>query len=471
MRNILLSILLVSILFACARTADIKSVAMPVETPQQTILPKISKDVDFLSADDAVKVANLFNHGTVLTKSETLKEIKDVVPIKDDSGCTLIYAVNYTDGYDLISATKKYYPVLAMVEHGTYTGEQTNTGYDVIMNEYVEATQAAIDGKITIDRNQWAVYEEVPYNAPVQTKVSDAYTEVLDRYMEDWYMAGYNFYRLNMKPENMPDEMYETFCDYARDYDRPDHDYMYCSFIVENNHDFRIEEGPFCQTIWGQNLGYNDDVPGCLDLGCSTVAIGQIMKCLDHPDSINWNGITNMLPVGGNNTLTNFLAGLRKNIGVSNNGNASISQVKNALESSYGYVPNQGFRISIINHNSAQVEQSLIRKVPVYMRGTNPSTTIGHAWVCDGYYTTHAQTEFYLYVIPFGAGEITELTNICTDRVYPENFVIHNYYHMNWGHFGNNNGYFYKEALWGNFSTDRKDLIIARVPNDEESIM
>lgn len=42
---------------------------------------------------------------------------------------------------------------------------------------------------------------------------------------------------------------------------------------------------------------------------------------------------------------------------------------------------------------------------------------------------------------------------------------------MNWGHFGNNNGYFYKEALWGNFSTDRKDLIIARVPIDEENIM
>ena len=49
---------------------------MSVETPQQTVLPKISKDVDFLSADDAVKVANLFNHGNVLTKSETLKEVK-----------------------------------------------------------------------------------------------------------------------------------------------------------------------------------------------------------------------------------------------------------------------------------------------------------------------------------------------------------------------------------------------------------
>lgn len=104
MKNRLLPIFLVSILFSCTRTADIESVAMSVETPQQTVLPKISKDVDFLSADDAVKVANLFNHGNVLTKSETLKEVKSVVPVKDGNGRTLMYAVNYDDGYMLISA-------------------------------------------------------------------------------------------------------------------------------------------------------------------------------------------------------------------------------------------------------------------------------------------------------------------------------------------------------------------------------
>lgn len=466
MKTRLLPIFLVSILFSCTRNADIESAAMQVETPQQTVLPKISKDIDFLSADDAVKVANLFNHGNVLTKSETMKEVRDVVPVKDDSGRTLMYAVNYDDGYDLISATKKYHPVLAMVEHGTYTGEKTNSGYDVIMNEYVEATQAAIDGKITIDGNPWTVYEEVPYNAPAQTKVSDAYTEVANEYIEDWYMSGYNIYQLNTKPENMSDEMYETFCDYARDYDRPDHDYMQCSFIVENNDGFRIEAGPLCQSTWGQELGYNDKVEGYLKLGCTTVAIGQIMKCLEHPDSLNWNGITNTLPVSGNNTLTNFLANLRRNIGVTNDGNATILQVKNALESSYGYNQSNRFQLSIIYHNSTQVEQSLNRDIPVFMCGTDISTTVGHAWVCDGYYSTYPQTEFYLYVIPLGTGEITDLTNIYTDRIYPDNFIIRDYYHMNWGNYGSGNGYYYQENVsssLGNFSSDRMDLIINKV--------
>ena len=102
-------------------------------------------------------------------------------------------------------------------------------------------------------------------------------------------MAGYNVYRLNQKPENMPDDLYSEFCDYARDYDRLDHDYMQCSFIVENNVPYMVRYETLLQTSWGQNLGYNASVPNGLNLGCSTIAIGQIMKYLEHPDFVNWD--------------------------------------------------------------------------------------------------------------------------------------------------------------------------------------
>lgn len=61
----------VCILVGCAKNADIESVNVPVEPASQTVLPKIPKDISTLSADDAIKVANLFSHGKVLTKSET----------------------------------------------------------------------------------------------------------------------------------------------------------------------------------------------------------------------------------------------------------------------------------------------------------------------------------------------------------------------------------------------------------------
>lgn len=460
MKNRLLPLFLVSILFSCTRTADIESVAMSVETPQQTVLPKISKDIDFLSADDVVKVANLFNHGNILTKSENMKEVRDVVPVMDGSGRTLMYAVNYDDGYDLISATKKYHPVLAMVEHGTYTGEKTNSGYDVIMNEYVEATQAAIDGKITIDGNPWAVYEEVPYNAPVQTKVSDAYTEVANEYIEDWYMSGYNIYQLNTKPENMPDDMYETFCDYARDYDRPDHDYMQCSFIVENNDNYRYQVGPYVQTRWGQGGVYNDALDTNQPLGCTVVAAGQIMKYLEHPANINWAAMSNVF------TLSSFLVELRTNIGTNYNGTATIEDVRIALETYYGYTPTYGFSVERINHSQQPVRNSLDRDVPVFMCGSDYVTNHGHAWVCDGYYMSHPQTEYSLFVIPMGVSEIASLSNIYTTYVYPDSFIINYYYHMNWGWDGQYDGFYIEGAVSpsvDNYSSNRMELIITRL--------
>ena len=94
----------------CAKNADIESVNVPVEPASRTVLPKISKDISTLSADDAIKVANLFSHGNVLTKSETLKDVRNVVPIKDVSDRTLMYAVNYDDVILLV--TVKIYTLI-----------------------------------------------------------------------------------------------------------------------------------------------------------------------------------------------------------------------------------------------------------------------------------------------------------------------------------------------------------------------
>ena len=62
MRTKITLILLVCVLVGCAKNADIESVNVPVEPASQTVLPKISKDISTLSADDAIKVANLFSH-------------------------------------------------------------------------------------------------------------------------------------------------------------------------------------------------------------------------------------------------------------------------------------------------------------------------------------------------------------------------------------------------------------------------
>ena len=462
MRTKITLILLVCILVGCAKNADIESVNIPSDPVTQTVLPKISKDISVLSADDAIKVANLFSHGKVLTKSETLKDVRNVVPIKDASDRTLMYAVNYDDGYAIVSATKNYHPVLAVVDHGTYTGEKTGTGQDVLMSEYMLATEAAMDGEISVDKSVWSEYEEVPFQFTPQTKVSDEYNDVVNQYTGEWYQAGYNIYRLNQKPANMPDDMYAEFCDYASDYDRYDHDYMQCSFIIENQlSDYDIV-GPLCQTTWDQLAPYNASLDNTsLALGCTTIAAAQIMKSLQYPSYIAWSLMPNSLSIGQTSSvLTLFLADLREFIGVLNNGSATDAKVKRALEDYYGYNSANGISVNHVSHSASQVLASLNRGVPVYMAGLQPSSIYGHAWVCDGYYYSLNQTEYYLYVIPMGQSPIEELIMINSASIYNGSLCM---FHQNWGWGGQDNGYYMDSnvsTINGTYSQSRKDLII-----------
>jgi hypothetical protein len=327
------------------------------------------------------------------------------------------------------------------------------------MNEYMVATEAAMDGEISVDKSVWSEYEEVPFQFTPQTKVSDEYNDVLNHYLEDWYMAGYNIYRLNQKPENMPDDMYAEFCDYARDYDRPDHDYMQCSIIVENDNPQITIVGPLCQTTWDQESPYNSALNYSTPLGCTTIAAGQIMRCLQYPANLPWNHMPNSLSNGQtSDTLSTFLATLKCNI-YDEQDYANINKVKRALENAYNY--DDIYNLSIINHNATKSTASLQSGIPVYMRGLIPSSNTGHAWVCDGYRSNIYMTTYSLYVIPLGISEISYLTNIYTVDIYQSSTF---FFHHNWGWGGQNNGYYVDSNVSTNngvFSSDRKDLIIA----------
>lgn len=90
---------------------------------------KISKDVEILSKEDAMSVAAIFADAN-LTRSGS-RQVRNVVAINDETGNPLMYAVNFDEGYILVSATRKYFPVLAEVESGNFDTETTGTGADL----------------------------------------------------------------------------------------------------------------------------------------------------------------------------------------------------------------------------------------------------------------------------------------------------------------------------------------------------
>lgn len=195
---------------------------------------RISSETLTLSEVDAVIVAGLFAGSELSTKSHEFKTVKDVVTINDASGVPAMYAVNYTDGYILVSATKNYYPIIAEVDYGSFQ-LHTDTGQDILLADFIQDIEYVnANPDRCVSRMFWLPYERKQTLLP--TKANGDYYDLMETYLQEWYDDGRNVYYLYDKPENMPDDTYEYFCQLAMD-DMPEVDgypYMECAIITEN---------------------------------------------------------------------------------------------------------------------------------------------------------------------------------------------------------------------------------------------
>lgn len=120
----------------------------------------VADDSD-LSAGDAAAVARIFRNGNRPTRAGSDAVVRNVVTIRDAAGRPAIYAVNLQEGYLLISATKRCYPILAQIDRGTFTLDREPSGLDVVLQEMTETIEAARDSAAVFDcRSAWLPYEE-----------------------------------------------------------------------------------------------------------------------------------------------------------------------------------------------------------------------------------------------------------------------------------------------------------------------
>ena len=104
----------------------------------------VADDSD-LSAGDAAAIARIFRNGNRPTRAGSGAVVRNVVTIRDAAGRPAIYAVNLQEGYLLISATKRCYPILAQIDRGTFTLDREPSGLDVVLQEMTETIEAARD--------------------------------------------------------------------------------------------------------------------------------------------------------------------------------------------------------------------------------------------------------------------------------------------------------------------------------------
>lgn len=415
-----------------------------------------------LTEVDAATVAKLYLKNKVATKTVAPKTIKNVVTIPDDFGEPAIYAINFDDGFVWVSATKKLCPILAVVEHGTFSLEDSKVGIELIKQEYLQMIrQSEVTDSI---RRLWHQYEESVCNSEVRTRTSSEFEDELANLKEYAWEEGYKVYRLSDAADNdMPQGIINGFEDIACDacagtsFDGGEYDYTQTAYVLERNFERELQYGPLTSTKWNQTSPYNSLVPGEKLLGCVTVATAQYMRFNKRPayyqtedDSIcYWHNMPNN---SSNATLSKFLADLRQRLDINDNGSGSVYDIVPLLNTTFGY------NAEIYDYNISRLDYPLSINKVVMLRGVTADNK-GHVWICDGLrYQVFGGVEYNLYVLDHLKYPNFDYVNIKTelDDTYKSPVP---YCHMNWGWGGDYDGWYYGSD-WntgnGNLVKDRK---------------
>ena len=434
--------------------------------PRQEIAKGIAPEITNLKSSDAEIVANRFV-SFFNSRSED-RHVKNVVTIPNSEGEPALYAVNFDNGYVIVSASKNLPPIVADVDNGNFSLEDQPSGRDIIIQQLIsESDYWRKNGGNDEYREEWRHFVEYPSEAPENLSraeiQSDPWTAMYAQLIEFEDM-GYECHRLYTFEDDqdfMPDEILAKFKSRAKHEDNIWEDeygenFMYETAIVVKKDMPSYGSSTCClNTQWAQGLPYNymlgDDRP----LGCVTIAVGQIMKYHQYPNTFNWSGMPDKLSFATNCVLTNFLKRIHDELGVDDNGVANIKDAERVLKS-YGY------HTSIKNHNNGSFSN-----LPAFCQGVDSRINEGHAWVCDGssHYSFHTAYELYVFDNTYYPNFKYMLTS--SDDKYSESQTL---YHMNWGWGGEHDGYYMDNNIslmtkkYGlvNYKNSRKDIYITK---------
>lgn len=450
--------------FSCIR--EEKPISMELATTKN--LAKVPMDVSDLTEDQAASVALMsrLKDPCSTTRSDFALSIHNIVPITNKKRDTIMYAINYLDnkGYTIVSATKKYYPIIADAENGHFDDNAFHSGLSVLLEEYERdiAYCAGLDKEqLSFFSLLWRPYvESSPVKGPCQTR---DLLSVVSESMAEWEDQGYLYQSLAQGcPDGMPQSEYERFCSVAEAYTNPDYvqDYLENSFILIPDPNFYIGGvDALMSTKWHQDSPFNANCFTSDSLqakvGCIAVALGQIMRYHEWPSTFNWS---NMPDYTSTSTTALFLRDIGDKVnmvyGVDASG-SSFSNASYAITEDYDY----HFDESNINYSSDRVIESLDNGNPVFMAGHRYNGGPGHAWVCDGYRNRQYADSFILKVL--SPSYPLEYETRASYGTYHSTIELH----MNWGESSVTNSWVINTYALG-FSYNRSNMYNLQ-PNNE----
>lgn len=422
---------------------------------------------------DAAQVSMLFMRRegpSVATRSVFVnKTVENTFPIKDESGEVAAYVVNYEGGgYGIVSATKKYAPILAFSEEGRLTPaslEGNGIAFWVasITADIADAKATLSDDspEYTDTRLQWRKYERAPEPLAAATTRNGYYWYLQLRQLmmnssgdcnanrTNFYAAAQNYgvnYNSNTEETRLKEKQRVLDIQYGGRSVPPV--FVWGEGLIGGVTIRKVM--PLLKTYWHQFYPYNEliemrdsgpseDGETRKPAGCVTIAVAQILNYYCYPEILKMPLLTLQTQIDWTRTQEKFASPANEeipklvwmvNMGVFTNNNDSGSSSN--IEKAQDFLVLNGYSAFI--HSGYEVDQIVRDEItaqrPVYVRGKKSE---GHAWVCDGYYAEDYQYRILAYEITNTQDRDFSTTPYVVFLDRERTYTVHPFYHMNWG--------------------------------------
>ena len=416
-------------------------------------IPQITKDVNAIEVDNILN--SLFNKDAKSRSNEY-----NISLLKDSEGTDRVICINYENngGFALLSAQKTHTPILAFSEEGNFTNSE-NLPFP--LNSWMDCTMDGIAGSETLPADSLQKIAEIWHKYEVKNTIvkSRAYEPTTDHsklayitqeeyntlsstimdHVNEWNRQGYSVYTIDDYIQSVSYEEKSELMGYVASNIYPAYYEDYWAVTVVRVKDFSSSKGGGhrFKTSWNQLYGFNDSFDetsdndsGHIPVGCTPLAIGQIMYYYKYPEYFNWY---DMPYNAATKAISDFLLDIYTRCG-----SKYMTEYK-GTSTDFSVVPSvlqyYGYSGSLLKAN--EINQSVLENNdnPALIAGYFDNNDTGHTWIIEGSLRINSHTQIDIWTFRYP----DDFSCIHTKKL---NDYSNLYFYANWGFNVDANGYY-----------------------------
>ncbi len=386
------------LLVATGCQKELSDKAMSEELPEIGITPS-SRIVSLDQAAEfgAIAIGAIEDQSDIaVTKAVSRREVEDVIPVYNEDGVAVMYAINYKNngGFMLISADKEASTFLyAYNDKGRLDPAKVDpkSPFGMMIDQHKTSISADIESGIHKDNEKYQIWDALGKDSGYTVSLELVNASAVPG------TKGYNSTSSGLEDVDVSNVVYNY--------------------------------------LWGQGRGYNADAPhpGVDYAGCPSVAIGLL--CLHHryPSQFDYNNMPQVVNTSSSNAVSRMFRTIGNNIP---NYEWSADGSGAVAEDIVTGLKRRGYKnAKLVNYNFSRAYNDIAAGRPVLLGGFDYYAG-GHIWIGDGYWeqiwrakrTRYGRTSYYY---------------VYQDTIY-----------MNWGWDGDDNAWV-DQASWPYFGSSR----------------